>query len=639
MQVPSNQDRAQLRTGSRRLTPVDTADAYGAGVGRALERAGNAAFALGEEFERRATAADVDKADAEYQRLEREILFGRQADPSVPGDEGRQGFLSMRGEDAGANRLRIEQELDAAIADVAGRRRNQASRTAFESNARARREAALTSADRHVMGEVQRVEDEARAARALESRASAIAYYADPAEAEAHINTGAVIVREQADAFGDSPEQAANREKLYRSSAWASIIIRLADEDAAAATALFEQRRGEMTPEDIAQVRGATQAVMQAERARGHVDRLLTESGGDYRTALRLAEGIANTSDRDETIARLTQQANAREAAEARDADDAEERARTALNAGGADAVRAEDRALLIAEGRWAQIIADPTRRGGANSTILRDTFEAISVDDPQRFVRVMSALSGVRSPIEIAAANAEAELEADPNNHVVIRAAELARQRLVDEEFAFEEATGYSRAELRAARATLAGDDYRELRELHEYMLGARPSDRTGRTLIQQAYTDLHQYITPMAERNGLYLGGAPAGASQTQLRTLARQRGAYGGFLMTEARRFVDQHNRAPNPAEMDQIASRVLARGRSGGLFGVGATETYGFEATAERRVTVPFDRIPAGERDVLARRWRSQNPGLPDNAQSRRAMQQWAEGAYADYLQER
>jgi hypothetical protein len=638
--APLLSDTQNLDTDGPRAAAVATPDAYGAGLGRALAAFGDQAFSAVAALDERASAADARNADAEFQRGARDILFGRTPNPESDDPtlrEARQGYYDMKGADAVAQRVTAEDELNALRDRIEQGRRSNGSAEAFRDLASRRMQAYLESMDRHAMGETRTYEDQARQAQLIESRNSAVAAYLDEAAAAAEINTGINVVLEQADLDGLSPERTEQAIKDWQSGAWAAVILRRFDDDPTAAQEIFEARRGTMNAEDVARVTGATREVVLADRARTQVSALMEQAGGDFRAFLALAEDIPDTRLRDEVIARGERLANARESAEARDADNVEERARSAIAAGGIDAVSAADRAYLAREGRWNGILAELRALSSGNqdgSEHIADTLEAIAVDNPIKFHRMMQVIRGGYTPAERAARDARDAVTGStlPNPRELENAAVLAERRAETEAAEIQDITGYTPEQLRALRPQLNGDDYRRVRELQEYLSGNRPSDDTGRTLIQQAYSDLHQFVTPMAERQGLYLGGAPPGLGVQQLNTLAQQRGQYEGRLMAEARRFVEEHHRAPNPADMDAIAQRMLVRGRAGtgGMF---AGQRMGFQASQSQRVTVPYERIPRADRERLADAWAAGNPESSDAA----AMRRWVAQQYADDLQ--
>lgn len=624
-QVPRlMQDTQTLDDTGGRLQAVDTADAHGASVGRALERFGAVSGDVVTRLYEADAQRDIDEGDAEYQRRSREVLFGRQADPADPDDEGRVGYLAMEGNDATANRARIEQELRDIRADIAQRRRSSGASEAFEEVSGRRLETQLTDADRHILTQNRILQDQAREALAQEHSNSAISNYLDEIAAAADINAGIDIVLEQADADGASDVRTEAMIRDYQSRTWASVIIRRADQDPDGAARLFEARRGLMNAEDAARTMEATRGVFLAQRARTTVDQLLTQTEGDYSAALRLAEDIDNTTERDEVIQRIMSQGAARETAEARVADDAEERARTAIARGGLDAVSAADRSILTREGRWSALVGsgdgDAAQRRFVENQ--RHMLLGIAMDDPRRFHIIADAMRGVAMPG-------------------------------VTEEDIIEASGGLGSAQLIEMRVRMNGVDAEQwnlVRQRQQEMRGERPVNGSNNDSIERFYERLRVFGEPVAAQRGIYVGSPSFAQSITGQGERQQMRsGEWRAFLLAEARRFVEANQgREPTQADMDAIINRALLRGNNNtyafeARMGSGGQRQgfmgSGINAGGATRVEIPFARIPPADQRALARQWREANPDVDVQAGSReeRAMEAWIAERYADNLQ--
>lgn len=616
--VPLLEERATLRESQVRVRLVDTADAHGAAVGRALERFGAATTEVANEFYERDAQRDVDEGDAEYQRRSREIMLGRVKDATDPDDDGRVGFLSMEGNDATANRARIEEELTTLRDEIASRRRSRGAQEVFERVATQRLDQHLTEADRHVLTQSRILEDQAREALAQEHANSAVSNYLDEVAAAVDINAGIDIVLEQADKDGASMERTEAMVRAYQSSTWAALIIRRADQDPDGAARLFENRRGLMNAEDAARVQEATQGVFLADRARRNVETFLQQTGGDYTAALTLANDIDNTLERDETRARLMQEGQAVNSAYALTADDAERRAREAIHRAGFGAVSAADRSTLQVTGRWNALIAEfEARAGGSGGAAERRSVENqrhilmdLANQDGRSFNIVVDAMRGIRAPG-------------------------------VTDEMIREASGGLSMDELQGVRirmATVDAQQWNFVFERQQEMRGERTVGASNNTVIDRQFDRLRDYANPIAARNGVNVESPSLMQRLTGrgMREQQQRSGEWRTFLRSEADAWVRANPGSEmQPADMDAIVQRGLLRGR--GV--ITPSNNRAFEATPERSIVIPYRRIPENDRRALAQEWARRNPNVtlaPNTRESRQA-EEWVERAYAAQLQ--
>lgn len=601
-------DRATLDVPQARAKPVATEDAMGGAVGRALSGVGDASFKLVAEINRRADEADTREADAEYQRREREILWGRDPDPNVPGDNGVEGFMKKRGVDAIAAREQVEKDLQTAVDDIAGKRRSRAAEDAFRDVAARRLDTTLDSVARRTVSETLTYEDAAKEAQAIESYNSAVASYSDEALAAAHINTGIGVVVSQADALGASPELTEKMIKDFSSRSWAGVILRRVDEDPSGAEAIFKARRGLMNAEDVGKVQSAIKGIVLAQKARKTVDDLMVQSNGDARSFMDLADDISDTTLRDEVVTRGLTMLRQKEEVEARDTDNAEERARTAITKSGFGAVAAVDRALLQREGRWNALVNEfksaaegsdgPLKR---QSKLLSDSLVAMSVDNPHGYGLIVDRMRGYSLP---------------PN--------------MTEDQFKAQ--TGMSVADAKALRTRLLPDDWIAARDPRLVQTGQAPISPGGQTLIEKTYEDLRTFAEPLAESQGVNVTAASGTNAPSSV--LLQQRGQFRAFLLSEARAFVLANNRQPNQAEIEGIARRALTKGNNGDWFG---GDKLVYQTTKEKPVIVPWNRIPPSDQKALMQQWRAENPNAP--APKPADLEKWAERAYAASLEPR
>jgi hypothetical protein len=609
-------DQATLQDTGGRLAAVDTADAYGAGVGRALERLGQKGFEVANEFAERDAERDARDADTEYQRRIREIMLGREPKPDDETDEGVVGFLQMEGEDAAAHRIDIERQLELAREDIAARRRSGRARDAFLDVSSRRLESSLGQADQHVLTQTRVLQDASRQAAMAEALDAASAHYMNEAEAASHINAGLEIVLAQADADGLDERITDRMLREFSSRAWAAVILRRAEDDPAGAEALITARRGVMTTADLAAVMDATSAVRSAERSRRTVDELLETHGGDYVAAMAAARLITNTVERDEAMARLRAEGLALEQAETLNAENAEERARAALTAGGQPSTA--DRALLVREGRWSTIVSSISSGSSeASVRFLQNQGEVLlllSETNPQIFHTVVDAMRGVRDP-------------AVTDEMIVQR-------------------TGRTREQWASLRDQIVGADAARMSAIvrrQREMRGEIPVGGGNDTNVIRLAARLNELGAPIAQaRLGLDVRRPSLVQTLTgQAGDQNRRNSEWTGFLMEEARRFYEQSGGAePTHDQMMAIISRATARGTNGrGAFearpdtpnnmlenGQEVIIRFADIDPARQRELhrayretnslglLPMDQIPEGRARQYLQMWRQYNPGV-------------------------
>lgn len=567
VQPLKDSEEKQTRVG--RFNGEASADDFGEGAMRrgnaAVVQGLNSAMRFAQETDNAIAEADALELDNEFSRFVRERLYGPE------------GYTTSLGRNALERREQAQQEIEQRFRDIQGRASGGRSRTMFQRSGQARLDDAISTIDRHYGGQAQVFRRTQFEGRIAEAANNAVAAYQDPEMVGAQINTiiGETERQAQVEGWSDETRTAMIRDRA--SGVWAQVIMRTADADPQRASEMFEQRRGSMSAGDVSQVMERLGQRMLAARARTEVDRLVTESEGSVQRFMSLADGIEDTTFRDEVIQRGLARFQQIEAAETLDVENAQERALSAYERGGADAVAPNDRALLVREGRWNGIVSSFQARASTGVTAatqtseaLADSLQALHAEDPRAFELAMNLVRGAR-------------LGEGVTPDMVRRA------------------TGFTLEDLQQMRSRMNADDWRRVVEIQN---GQASADNEA---ITRAYTTIRNIAYPRAAALGVQLSGD----------NNVQRRGQFDQFLMAEARAFMRANNgRQPSDADVDAIINRALMRGR-GMMGGQAAIGPRAFEwQPGDRGRRVSWDDIPRAEQRVQTEAWyESQLHGAP------------------------
>jgi len=268
-----------------------TPQAFGAGIGQALERAGGQVDNVAERINRRQVeiqrendALAAETAYAKFADQERAFLM----DPEK-GLYSRKGGNALTAyDDAGKW---WEENQRRAIEGV----ENQNQRRLLQSTLSRRRDAALDGVARHVARERQGYMAEAWDSRLKGVIADAAGYYNDPGKVDALIDEAESGTRFWGQRMGQSPEVVDAGAKAARSAIRSSIVDRMSLDSPAAAAAYLEKHKGEMDGLSVARLEKNLKAGVSQEKARNAVREVLpkaTAAPGDFEALATAVERV-----------------------------------------------------------------------------------------------------------------------------------------------------------------------------------------------------------------------------------------------------------------------------------------------------------------------------------------------------------
>lgn len=630
-ELPVLIDQQRRETPRGPALPRATEDAFGGRMSRGyrgLQSGLDDVAQAAENIDQRMDAADARERDNLYSQRERDLLYG---EPEVGPDgqpmPGTGGYLNRLGRNAIDSREQVEADLRAYALELSEGSRSGRSRAAFTDLNNRRLETTLDQMARHNASQLLVYEDAQSEAAISSARDAAVAGWSDPEIVNGNINAIIQHTQEIARRRGIDGDALTQMVTGATSSARAAVVVQMADNDPSMAQEVFTRWRGSMTADDVTTVNRAIHGVVLADRARTMADDFMAQAGGDYRRFLELAEGVDNTELQEAIITRGANVADSREAVERRDADNAEERAWTALTSG--RSVRAADRALLVAEGRWPTMMSQMrsmAQGSGQGSEALRHELLGMSQQAPTLFLQVVDLLQN-RIPVSL-------------QQRMPANLDEAGQASWIDQEL--QRTTGYTRGEWTARRSAMTWEDWNPVFEQSQVLRGDRPVSPGGSRLTEQAYTDLLQYVEPLAAREGLVVDD-PRGGERRNPED-RRRIGRFQAAVRAEADAYVRTYGEVPSREQMRSIANRLLLRvqDRQGSWFGNYNDDSAlrGFDVGPGMRdnegrslARVPYARIPREDRQMLEDRWEASNPESTDV----QAMRDWVEQQFIASLE--
>lgn len=165
-----------------------------------------------------------------------------------------------------------------------------------------------------------------------------------------------------------------------------------------------------------------------------------------------------------------------------------------------------------------------------------------------------------------------------------------------------------------------LQPDDLRALRQRQRELRGEEPMGDSNQTIVNRAYTLLRNYAEPVAQARGVGLSDREEDRKTTM---------RFRGFLLREARDFVEANNRLPTQREIQEITDTALLQSR-GGLFN--STQRRVFEGGEGREVRVPYSLIPEYQQRRLMRQIIASGREFPETPEGAAAAERAVEEAY-------
>lgn len=322
-------------------------------------------------------------------------------------------------------------------------------------------------------------------------------------------------------------------------------------------------------------------------RAQGEEDRIWTESGGDYGTALEMARDIEEPGLRDMVEDRVTTRASRQRSAESEATQNAMGRAYAHLERGGSiEGLPRGDRDVITRAGMMDTLRNYVRARAGG-----ADGESWTQMTRQSELIR--ARMEGVAADPDLARVFARVDLGA-------ALSAEDARALGVPEGTVI--ANGMMPADLNA------------LVQRQREMRGEVPVGNTTQTIVDRAFNA----TIAVARRRALALGVnvTYSGTGTNNEANENRQRRAqFESYVMFEVRAYVEANSRPPMPADMDRIAQDALRESSRPGMFGR-ADRGYRFEAGGEGQARrVPYVNIPEWQVRRLVRVWAQSHDEAP------------------------
>jgi hypothetical protein len=239
--VPQYQQQVDVQNEPRaREQNVGSAAAFGAGVGQAVQQAGQVVNQIAAREQEKADIAALMAADRELADLELQLFH----DPDA-------GAYSKRGRDAFGTPDQVFPTWDKTVSTIQGRL-TPAQRMAFEKQAQGRRQSLETGLARHITAESDRFYAQEADATVATSAAAAAANYNDPArvalEAERAVRASMSLDD------GAAPEVIKVRVMEAQSSVYAAAVERRLQDDPVGAIAYFEEVMDKLSPGQLSRM-------------------------------------------------------------------------------------------------------------------------------------------------------------------------------------------------------------------------------------------------------------------------------------------------------------------------------------------------------------------------------------------------
>lgn len=268
-----------------------TAEDFGAGMGRALERGGQQIANIGERLAARADqiqkeddALAVEKAYAAFSDRERVFMY----DPE-------RGIYARRGGNAMGAYDETSKWWDEAGRETVSGLANPNQQRLMQQMLLRRRDSAMDGVARHVARERQTYMAEATDARMKGITADAAAAYNDEGKVNGLIEEADGMLREWGRRQGQSPQQIDLNTRAARSAIRQSVIERMAVDNPLAAQRYYEANKGDMDGLTQVQVERSLRAGVERQRGNMAVEKVLPKGapleGGDIRERVWRAEG------------------------------------------------------------------------------------------------------------------------------------------------------------------------------------------------------------------------------------------------------------------------------------------------------------------------------------------------------------
>lgn len=245
-------DRVQLApvTGAK-VQGITNPDAFGVGIGRAMQGTGDALEKISEGLQRhddRVLELNVKDADTAFSRWLTEHSYGTPDAPGVLAKTGRAALM-----DADASR----EMAKAQVEEFAGKLKDPRVADIFRRVATRRLAAFEESVGRHVMVQGRKAEDEEATARISAATDLGARAYNDPALQQQAIQTVIAEANTLQKREGWTPEQRDTFVTEALSPMHAAVVHQLAGTDPKAALAYLDQNLGQMDAKTVASLRGA----------------------------------------------------------------------------------------------------------------------------------------------------------------------------------------------------------------------------------------------------------------------------------------------------------------------------------------------------------------------------------------------
>ncbi len=230
-------------------------DAFGAGIGRSLQEAGqvfgqasNSAADIAIQQQQLQNQIQANTATNSYMRGAQKLLYGDPSDPSSPG------FLTLRGQAAVAAAPMVTKQLDDLRNSISGGLTNPRQQVAFDQDARRYQGMYGASVAQH-FGQQQEESATAEAQATIDlNHEMGAANYATPGAMAVALGKSQDTVQQHAAAMGWGPAQLQDQLQRDRDTFFAKAAQSAAGDNPETAQALLVSNRGQMSPAAYAQL-------------------------------------------------------------------------------------------------------------------------------------------------------------------------------------------------------------------------------------------------------------------------------------------------------------------------------------------------------------------------------------------------
>lgn len=376
------QDHLDLQQPQARVNVQASASEFGASSAEALGKVGaglgdvaKAAYTIDNHLDE----ANAKELDNLYTAYERQQLH----DPA-------EGYFLKQGRTALEQRQPVEQRLQEQVTALSKSARSDAARLAFQDIAQKRLSDTLTRVDEYSGSQFKVYQNSVDEGTIGEAADNMVANHDHLPMVKANGDTIAAAAQSMADRLG--LDGVASREFVRQkvSQGYVGALTAMAQTNVAQAGQLFDSVRGGMTANDVAVVEARLKPARLADEARKKVAELTAQSGGDYQTFVKAADGIEDTELHDEVLKRGEVQFALQDKAHTEVVKNAMDRAYGVIEKGGSiDSVSVSDKALITGAGYMDNLRAYMRNKAlgiDGDESGLVTQLRLMEVNDPARF-------------------------------------------------------------------------------------------------------------------------------------------------------------------------------------------------------------------------------------------------------------